>query len=41
MVYKVVVSDEDVTYQLELEDKDAKTVMALKLEKNSMVEFLD
>ena len=31
MVYKVVVSDEDVTYQLELEDKDAKTVNGLKI----------
>ncbi|MDY2744283.1 MAG: S6e family ribosomal protein, partial [Methanosphaera sp.] len=31
MVYKVVVSDEDVTYQLELDDKDAKVVNGLKI----------
>ncbi len=31
MVYKVVVSDEDVTYQLELEDKDARSVNGLKI----------
>lgn len=31
MVYKVVVSDADVTYQLELEDKDAKIVNGLKI----------
>jgi small subunit ribosomal protein S6e len=31
MVYKVVVSDEDVTYQLELDDKDAKIVNGLKI----------
>ncbi|WP_455644692.1 30S ribosomal protein S6e [Methanosphaera sp.] len=31
MVYKVVVSDADVTYQLELDDKDAKVVNGLKI----------
>ena len=31
MAYKVVVSDEDVTYQLELYDKDAKVVNGLKI----------
>ena len=31
MVYKVVVSDEDVTYQLELEGNDAKVVNGLKI----------
>lgn len=31
MVYKVVVSDADVTYQLELDDKDAKIVNGLKI----------
>ena len=31
MVYKVVVSDEDVTYQLELDDKDANVVNGLKI----------
>ncbi|MCD7781112.1 MAG: 30S ribosomal protein S6e [Methanosphaera sp.] len=31
MVYKVVVSDEDVTYQLELENKDAKSINGLKI----------
>ena len=31
MAYKVVVSDADVTYQLELEDKDAKIVNGLKI----------
>lgn len=31
MAYKVVVSDADVTYQLELDDKDAKTVNGLKI----------
>ncbi|MGN1321840.1 MAG: 30S ribosomal protein S6e [Methanosphaera sp.] len=31
MVYKVVGSDEDVTYQLELDDKDAKVVNGLKI----------
>jgi len=31
MAYKVVVSDADVTYQLELDDKDAKIVNGLKI----------
>ena len=31
MAYKVVVSDADETYQLELDDKDAKIVNGLKI----------